>query len=78
MNEEKNAAGAQVPCIDLLAQKAERARETLTQTEGGCGSGTVACRLWHELYGLVREIEKANPPAHLPGETTGENDGTDH
>lgn len=46
--------------IDLLAEKTERARETLTQTEGGCGSGTIACRLWNELYDLVEEIEKAN------------------
>jgi len=35
----------------------EGAKETLEKTKGGCGSGTIACRLWHELNKLVREVE---------------------
>lgn len=32
------------------------ARETMRCTKGGCGSGTIACRLWNELNRLVNKI----------------------
>ncbi|MCX7003862.1 MAG: hypothetical protein NTV22_11390 [bacterium] len=37
------------------------AQDTLNVTAGVCGSGTVACRLWHELNHLVQEVNKLMP-----------------
>ena len=57
-----------VPIVGALTQtvvvgmmirliRLEGAKETLEKTKGGCGSGTIACRLWNSLNRLVREVE---------------------
>ena len=34
------------------------AKNDLEATKGAAGSGTVACRLWHSLHGVIEELEK--------------------
>ena len=38
--------------------KLQLVKETLEDTKGVTGSGTVACRLWHELKGLIGYVER--------------------
>ncbi len=46
-------------CPKKLKQQIVYAKETLGATKGCVGSGTVACRLWHELDSLCREIKES-------------------
>ena len=47
----------------LVSRHLATAKETLDATKHGTGSGTLACRLWHELRALVDVLEKANTKA---------------
>ena len=53
--------------MDELQQEIALAKETLTATKLGTGSGTIACRLWWALRKLVDAIETASPPAERDG-----------
>ena len=43
-------------------------RDHLEATRGGTGSGTIACRLWNQLYAVVTDLEAATAPADPQGD----------
>ncbi len=46
-------------CPETLKRQIAYAKMSLEATKGCTGSGTVACRLWHELDSLCRVIKKS-------------------